>query len=120
MKRMAISLLLAAAAARFAPAPARAQTPAQTSGNAENGKKAFERVICSSCHGHEGQGGAAPRIGVKPPPLAAFIAYVRHPAGNMPAFAPNVLSDAELTDIHAYLSSRRAPPPVKDIPLLNQ
>ena len=112
MKRLAISFLLTAVAAVFA--------PAQTPGNVENGKKAFERVICSSCHGHEGQGGAAPRIGVKPPPLAAFIAYVRHPAGNMPAFAPNVLTDAELTDIHAYLSSRRAPPPLKDIPLLNQ
>ena len=106
MKKLAISFLLTAVFARFAPA----QSPAQTPGNAENGKKAFERVICSSCHGHEGQGGAAPRIGVKPPPLAAFIAYVRPPAGNMPAFAPKVLSDAELTDIHAYLSSRPAPP----------
>ena len=112
MKRLAISFLLTAAASLF--------SPAQTPGNADNGKKAFERVLCSSCHGHEGQGGAAPRIGVKPPPLPAFIAYVRHPAGNMPAFAPTVLSDAELTDIHAYLSSRRAPPPLKDIPLLNQ
>jgi len=112
MKRQAISFILTAIFAVLA--------PSQTTGNAENGKKAFERVICSSCHGHEGQGGAAPRIGVKPPPLAAFIAYVRHPAGNMPAFAPNVLSEAELTDIHAYLSSRPAPPPLKDMPLLNQ
>jgi mono/diheme cytochrome c family protein len=96
------------------------RAPAQTAGNVANGKKAFERVICSSCHGHEGQGGAAPRIGVKPPPMAAFIAYVRKPAGNMPAFAPSVLSDAELVDIYAFLSGRRAPPPVKDIQLLNQ
>jgi ubiquinol-cytochrome c reductase cytochrome c subunit len=90
-------------------------------GNPENGKKVFERMICSSCHGHEGQGGAAgARIGVKPPALPAFIAYVRRPAGNMPPFSPKVISDAELTDIHAYLSSIKAPPPVKDIPLLNQ
>ncbi|MDP8989046.1 MAG: cytochrome c [Acidobacteriota bacterium] len=112
MRRLAISFILTAIFAVLA--------ASQTAGDAEKGKKAFERVICSSCHGHEGQGGAAPRIEVKPPPLAAFIAYVRHPAGTMPAFAPNVLSDAELTAIHAYLSSRRAPPPVKDIPLLNQ
>ncbi|MDP9115210.1 MAG: c-type cytochrome [Acidobacteriota bacterium] len=112
MKRLAISLILTACFAVLA--------PAQSTGDAEKGKKAFERVICSSCHGHEGQGGAAPRIGVRPLPLAAFMAYVRRPAGTMPAFAPNVLSDAELSDIHAYLSTRRAPPPVKDIPLLNQ
>ena len=110
MKRLLLSLVLAASSAALACAQ----------GNADNGRKAFERVICSSCHGHEGQGGAAPRIGVKPPPLGAFIAYVRKPAGNMPAFAPNVLTDQELTDIHAYLSSRRAPPPLKDMPLLNQ
>ncbi len=81
MKRLAIGFILTAAFA--------ALVPAQSAGNAENGKKAFERVICSSCHGHEGQGGAAPRIGVKPLPLGAFRAYVRNPAGT-PRFAPNV------------------------------
>ena len=89
--------------------------------NADNGKKVFERLMCSACHGHEGQGGGAgPRIGVKPPPLPAFLAYVRHPAANMPPFTAKVVSDAELTDIHAYLASRPAPPPLKDVPLLNQ
>jgi ubiquinol-cytochrome c reductase cytochrome c subunit len=87
--------------------------------NADNGKKVFERLMCSACHGHEGQGGGAgPRIGVKPPPLPVFLAYVRHPAANMPPFTAKVVSDAELTDIHAYLASRPAPP--KDVPLLNQ
>ena len=95
-----------------------AQAPA---GNADNGKKVFEKLMCSSCHGHEGQGGnAGPRIGVRPPALAGFIAYVRHPAQQMPPFTPKIVTDAELTDIHAYLSSRPAPKPLKDIPLLNQ
>jgi ubiquinol-cytochrome c reductase cytochrome c subunit len=111
MNKLVIAILLAAPAA-FAQAPA---------GNAENGKKVFERMMCSSCHGHEGQGGnAGPRIGVRPPALAGLIAYVRHPAANMPPFSVKVISDAELTDIHAYLASRPAPPPLKDIPLLNQ
>ena len=65
-------------------------------------------------------GNAGPRIGVKPPPLAGFMAYVRRPAQQMPPFTAKVVSDAELTDIHAYLSSRPAPKPLKDIPLLNQ
>jgi hypothetical protein len=38
----------------------------------------------------------------------------------MPPFTAKVVSDAELIDVHAYLSSRPAPPPLKDIPLLNQ
>jgi len=32
----------------------------------------------------------------------------------------NRLSDTELTDIHAYLASRPAPPSLKDIPPFNQ
>jgi mono/diheme cytochrome c family protein len=31
----------------------------------------------------------------------------------------NQVSDAELTDVRAYLATVAAPPPVKDIPLLN-
>jgi mono/diheme cytochrome c family protein len=111
MKKILITIVLTASVAF-------AQTPA---GNAENGKKVFEKLMCFACHGHEGQGGnAGPRIGVKPPPLAGFMAYVRRPAQQMPPFTAKVVSDAELTDIHAYLSSRPAPKPLKDIPLLNQ
>ena len=111
MRNTVIAMLLAASATF-------AQTPA---GNAENGKKVFEKLMCFSCHGHEGQGGnAGPRIGVRPPALAGFIAYVRRPAVNMPPFSPKVVSDAELTDIRAYLASRPAPKALRDIPLLNQ
>jgi mono/diheme cytochrome c family protein len=110
MKTLVIFAALLAAPALFAQAP-----------NAENGKKVFERMLCSACHGHEGQGGGAgPRIGVKPPPMAVMIAYVRHPAGNMPPFSTKVVSDQELADIHAYLASRPAPLPLKEMPLLNQ
>jgi len=113
MKRLTTLLILLAAPAVLA--------EAQNAGNPENGKKVFERMMCSSCHGHEGQGGGAgARIGVKPPPLPGFLAYVRHPAGAMPPFTAKVVSDAELADVHAYLASRPAPPPLKDIPLLNQ
>jgi mono/diheme cytochrome c family protein len=94
---------------------------AQSSGNAEKGKAVYEKMYCSACHGHEGQGGASgARIGVKPPALPAFLAYVRKPAGTMPPFTTKIVSDADLTDIHAYLASRPAPPALKDVPLLNQ
>lgn len=90
-------------------------------GNADKGKQVFEKLYCSACHGHDGQGGSSgPRIGVKPLPMAAFMAYVRKPGGAMPPFTSKIVSDAELNDIHAYLSSRKAPPELKDIPQLNQ
>jgi ubiquinol-cytochrome c reductase cytochrome c subunit len=98
-----------------------ASSSAFAQGNAEHGKVVFEKLYCSACHGHDGQGGSSgPRIGVKPPALTALIAYVRKPAGGMPPFTSKIVSDADLADIHAYLSSRPAPPALKDVPLLNQ
>ena len=95
-----------------------AQTP---SGNADNGKKNFEKFGCYSCHGHLGQGSSAgARLAPRPIAAAALIAYVRHPAGQMPPYTSKVISDAELADIRAYLASIPEPPPAKNIPLLNQ
>jgi ubiquinol-cytochrome c reductase cytochrome c subunit len=91
------------------------------SGSAENGKKLFVKFGCYTCHGYQGQGGAAgARLAPRPIALAALIAYVRHPSGSMPPFTNKVVTDAELADIHAFLASVPAPPAVKDIPLLNQ
>jgi ubiquinol-cytochrome c reductase cytochrome c subunit len=89
--------------------------------NADNGKRLFVKDGCYQCHGYQGQGGAAgPRLAPRPIVLAALTAYVRHPTGQMPPYTSKVLSDADLADIHAYLSSIPAPPPAKSIPLLNQ
>ncbi|MBV8844403.1 MAG: cytochrome c [Bryobacterales bacterium] len=96
-----------------------AQSP--QAGNAENGKKLFVKFGCYTCHGYQGQGGAAgAKLAPKPIATAALIAYVRHPSGSMPPFTAKVVSDAELTDIHAFLASVPSPPVAKDIPLLNQ
>jgi mono/diheme cytochrome c family protein len=100
---------------------ATASLVAQSPGNVENGKRQFVKLGCYTCHGYQGQGGGA---GAKlaPHPISAtnLIAYVRHPAGTMPPFTKKVVSDVVLTDIQAYLASVAAPPPAKDIPLLNQ
>jgi ubiquinol-cytochrome c reductase cytochrome c subunit len=90
-------------------------------GNAENGKKLFSKFGCYECHGYQGQGGAAgAKLAPKPIAATALIAYVRHPSGTMPPYTAKVASDAALTDIRAYLASVPAPPPLKNIPLLNQ
>ena len=111
MNRLALlPLLLASLVAQTTPA-----------GNAENGKRLFVKYGCYTCHGYQGQGGAAgAKLAPKPIATAALIAYVRHPSGSMPPFTAKVVTDAELTDIHAFLASVPAPPAAKDIPLLNQ
>ncbi len=112
---------LFAAAAFLLASIAFPQASAPASGDAAKGKALFLNDGCYECHGYIGQGtkdGA--RIG--PPVLNAqgLIRYVRRPAGAMPAFTEKVVTDAELTDIYAYLKSIPPPKAVKDIPLLDQ
>jgi ubiquinol-cytochrome c reductase cytochrome c subunit len=94
---------------------------AQSGGpNVENGKRLYIKDGCYECHGYAGQGGAGARLAPKVLPIAALIAYVRHPAGAMPPYTSKVASDADLADIRAFLASLPAPPPLSSIPLLNQ
>ena len=94
-----------------------AQGPA---GDAANGKKLFLRDGCYECHGYAGQGGAAgARIATIGLNAQGLIRYVRAPAGAMPAYTDKVITDQELTDIHAYLQAMAKAKPAKDIPLLN-
>ena len=102
------SLLAAAllASSLAVPAPA---VPAADAG-VERGRIVYERVGCYECHGYAGQGGAAgPRIAAIGWPYAAFAAYVRHPAREMPPFTAKVLSDADLAAIYAFVRSLPAP-----------
>jgi mono/diheme cytochrome c family protein len=100
-----------------------APTPSAAAGNAQNGKRIFNSYGCYQCHGGEGQGSTqtgGARIG--PPSLSfpAFASYVRQPTNQMPPYTAKAVSDSELADIYAFLQARPVPPPVKDIPLLNE
>jgi len=99
---------------------AMAQQTAAPSGNAQNGKRLFERDGCWECHGWAGQGGRdGARLADTALSAAQLTRYIRRPTGAMPAYIDKVLSDAEALDIWAYLKSMPAPKPAKDIPLLN-
>jgi mono/diheme cytochrome c family protein len=91
--------------------------------SAENGKTEFVKNGCWQCHGFQGQGSVASSggrvIANTQLPFEAFKAYVRNPTGAMPPFHAEMVSDASLADIYAYLESRPKPQPAKDIPLLN-
>src|SRR5262245_50228141 len=83
---------------------------AAQSPNPQNGKALFIKHGCARCHGTDGQGGAGARLAPNPPTAAAVIRYVRAPRGGMPPYT-NQVTDAELTDIQAYLATVPAPPP---------
>ena len=100
--------------------PILASAQAKSAGNAENGKRLYLRDGCYECHGYAGQGGAGARLAPRVLPVAALIAYVRHPAGAMPPYTSKVASDADLADIRAFLATMPAPPALKSIPMLNQ
>ena len=113
-----------AVSAQAGPAPRPPQAAqaaaAAPAGNAANGRKLFVSFGCYQCHGYEAQGANAtgPRLAPRPIAFAAFLKYVRHPTNQMPPFTTKVVTDAELTDIYAFLRSQPQPPDVDTIPLL--
>jgi mono/diheme cytochrome c family protein len=115
-----VCLLLSAAAALFvserstrAQAPDTASKPAAApAGNAKNGKQIFEAQGCFKCHGSEGQGrsqtakeSAVPQIAPTRLALPAFLRFVRSPAGQMPPYSAQQVSDSDLADLYAFLQS---------------
>lgn len=90
-------------------------------GNAARGKETFIKIGCYSCHSYEGQGGRqGPKLAPNPLPFATIENFVRNTSGAMPPFTKQVLSDAQLADIYAYLKSIPASPKADSIPLLKQ
>ncbi len=92
--------------------------------DAAKGKAAYMKYGCWQCHGTEGQGSAITSAGKvlapDPMPLETFVAFVRSTDRAMPPYSEKVLSNEELADMHAYLSTIPKPKDYKSIPLLNQ
>jgi ubiquinol-cytochrome c reductase cytochrome c subunit len=87
----------------------------------EKGKQLYVTHGCWQCHGFVGQGGiAGPALAPKVMPLEAMNGFVRNSNRAMPPYREAILSDADLTEIHAYLVSIPAPADPKSVPLLNQ
>ena len=118
---LAAGLTCVSSASAQAPAAPRPSAPTAAAGNVDAGRKLYVSYGCWQCHGYEGQGGAAgPRLAPRPLPFAGFARYVRRPTNQMPPYTEKVLSDADLGHIHAFLTSRPAPPSLQSIPLLQK
>ena len=110
-RRFALAAVVSALAVSSA-GVLRAQTSAP-SGNAVHGGALFVAQGCYECHGYQGQGtgrragGQDPGPNIAPAPIAygAFVAQLRHPRVVMPPYDAVLLSDADVADIYAYLSS---------------
>jgi mono/diheme cytochrome c family protein len=89
-------------------------------GDAAKGKEAYMKYGCWQCHGTIGQGSpiTGPKLAPEPMPLEAMSTFVRNSRRTMPPYREAVLPNADLADIHAYLSSVPKPADYKSIPLL--
>ncbi len=88
-------------------------------GDAAKGKVAYVKNGCYQCHGTVGQGGAGAKLAPKPLPEEAFTSFVRTTNRAMPPYSEQILSNADLADIYAYLETIPAGPDPKSIQLLN-
>jgi ubiquinol-cytochrome c reductase cytochrome c subunit len=97
-----------------------AQSPAPV-GDAANGQKLFMADGCYQCHGTVGQGARAtgPKLAPNPMPYEVFANQVRKPAAVMPPYTALVLSDTQLADIYAYVSSLPGPASAESVTILH-
>jgi len=121
MSGFRVSAGLAALAAGFIFGQVAIGSVAALAADAARGKILFtQKYGCYQCHGTEGQGSVitGPKLAPNPIPYDALSAFIRTSSGNMPPFREQILPNADLEDIYAYLKSI---PPAKDwktIPLL--
>jgi mono/diheme cytochrome c family protein len=97
---------------------AQAQAPA---GDVARGKALYMKNMCYTCHGtagHGGDRGSGPRIAYDVWPWEGFAQQVRRPREQMPRYDAKFVSDAQLADIYAYVSSMRRGASAAQIPLL--
>jgi len=77
----------------------------------DNGKVLWEETVkqCQRCHGMAGEGKWAGPLAGHAKSADEWIAQVRTPRNRMPSFSTEQISDAMITDMHAYLTTLTKP-----------
>lgn len=70
-----------------------------------NGEQVWQESLCKNCHGENGAGLWAGPLAGSGKTAEEWITQVRTPRRNMPAFSAEQVSDAAITDMHAYLTT---------------
>ncbi len=87
--------------------------------SAERGEDTYMRVGCYQCHGTDGKGSdAGTALTPDPLPPEALANFIRYSPGRMPVYPEEVLSDAEIEDIVAWLETVPPPPEPDSIAIL--
>jgi ubiquinol-cytochrome c reductase cytochrome c subunit len=102
----ALALVWTAAIAQAAPA-----------GDAKTGLANFQKYGCYTCHGIVGQGTLrdGPHINAAALGFPALLAQLRTPRYEMPAYTQVQISDQDVADIYAYLTTLPKAPEAKTI-----
>lgn len=98
--------------------------PATLTGNPTRGEGFFNAYTCYGCHGYTGETGST-GVRLNPPRLnqSGFIAYLRNPPNptRMPPYQQEEVTDQNLADIYAFLTSLDSgSPEAEDIDLLQE
>ena len=99
-------------------------------GNTAKGKQLFYAHGCYGCHGYNGQTGARDLVGTGSPLVASeavFKMFLRQrgelspmlPVTRMPNYALSAISDSQVHDLYAYISSFKLnAPALEQVPTL--
>ena len=77
----------------------------------DNGKVVWEDDVkqCQACHGPMGEGKVAGPLAGNSKDASAWVEQVRNPRNMMPHFSTEQISDEQIMDAHAYLTSLAKP-----------
>jgi mono/diheme cytochrome c family protein len=74
-------------------------------GDAAAGQTAYASLACVGCHGENAEGSVGPQLAGYSKGWDKFHATVRNGEEEMPKFRTSMVSDQQLADIYAWLTS---------------
>ena len=88
-------------------------------GAIDRGRANFKDFGCVKCHGAVGQGSASGlKLAPEVLPADAIITFLRGTTGPMPRYGAEIMTDAQIKDVHAYLEAQPKPQSPDNIPAL--